>query len=107
MIKIRGKGMTETLTAHEHEIGSLKHRIHDLEEQNKTIQELVLTVRELALNMKRMIEEQKAQGKRLDKLEGKSGEEWEAVKKHFIHTILGILAAGFASGILYLIAYNL
>ena len=106
MIKMVGKGITGTLTAHDHEIRSLKHRINDLEEQNKTIQDLVLTVRELALNMTRMIEEQKAQGKRLDKLEGKSGEEWEAMKKHLIHTILGVLAAGATSGIVYLIAQS-
>ena len=52
-----------------------------MEKQNKTIQDLVLTVRELALNMKSMIEEQKAQGKRMDKLEGRSGEDLEEQNK--------------------------
>lgn len=102
-----GREITKTLTSHDHEIRSLKHRMEDLEEQNKTIQDLVLNVRELALSMKNMLEEQKEQGKRLDKLEKRSGEEWEAMKKHLIHTMLGVLAAALASGMIYLIAQNL
>lgn len=93
-----------TLAEHGKEIGSLKHRTKDLEEQNKVIQELVLSVRELALNMKNMMEEQKSQGARLEKLENEPAEQWNSAKKTAFTAIISTLAGGLAVGLIMLIA---
>lgn len=93
-----------TLAEHEKEIGSLKHRTKDLEEQNKVIQELALSVRELALNMKNMMEEQKSQGARLEKLENEPAERWNSAKKTAFTAIISTLAGGLAVGLIMMIA---
>lgn len=74
------------------------HRISDLEIGLKETNSLALSVQELAINMKSMLEEQRAQGKRLesqgerlDKLEGRDGEMWRKVTSHLLTTALGIL----------------
>lgn len=92
------------LTAHDHEIKSLKHRMSDQEEQNKVIQELVLSVRELALNMKNMMEEQRNQGTRLEKLENEPAERWNSAKKTAFTAIVSTLSGGLAVGVIMLIA---
>ena len=92
------------LTAHDHEIKYLKHRMSDQEEQNKVIQELVLSVRELALNMKNMMEEQRNQGTRLEKLENEPAERWNSAKKTAFTAIVSTLSGGLAVGLIMLIA---
>lgn len=92
------------LAEHGKEIGSLKQRTKDLEEQNKVIQELALSVRELALNMKNMMEEQKSQGARLEKLENEPAERWNSAKKTAFTAIISTLAGGLAVGLIMMIA---
>ena len=93
-----------TLAEHGKEIGSLKHRTKDLEEQNTVILELALSVRELALNMKNMMEEQKSQGARLEKLENEPAERWNSAKKTAFTAIISTLAGGLAVGLIMMIA---
>ena len=91
------------LEGHEHEIGSLKHRMKDQEEQTKTIQELALSVKELALNMKTMMEEQKDQGNRLEKLEQEPAKRWKDSTKAVFNAFLGALGTAVAGGLIYLL----
>ena len=62
------------------DIRSLEKRMDKQEAQNEVIQDLVVSVKEMAINMTQMLEELKAQGVRLDKLEQKPAESWSAVK---------------------------
>lgn len=62
------------LEHHRNEIGSLKHRMESVEKRQDTLDELVGTVRELVIEMRHMTEEQRKQGKRLDKLEAAPAE---------------------------------
>lgn len=57
------------LNDHDHEIKSLKHRVKDVEDKQSEIGALTASVNELAINMRYMVEEQKKQGQRLNKLE--------------------------------------
>lgn len=92
-----------TLEGHEHEIGSLKHRMKDQEEQTKTMQDLVMSVKELALNMKTMMEEQKDQGERLEKLEQEPARKWKDSTKALFNAFLGAIGAAVAGGLIYLL----
>lgn len=101
--------MTETevavkLEAHDHEIGSLKHRMKDQEEQSRAINDLVLSVQKLAMNMERMLEEQKSQNERLQKLEQEPAKQWSNMKRTIFNTIVGAGAGAFATGIIYTMA---
>ena len=62
------------------DIRSLEKRMDKQEAQNEVIQDLGISVKEMAINMTQMLEELKAQGVRLDKLEQKPAESWSAVK---------------------------
>ena len=95
------------LAEHSKEIGSLKHRTADLEEHQKTIQGLAMSVKELALNMKTMMEEQKKQGERLQKLENEPAERWNSATKTAYTTIISVVAGALASGLIIMIAQNL
>ncbi len=62
------------------DIRSLEKRMDKQEAQNELIQDLVISVKEMAINMTQMLEELKAQGVRLDKLEQGPVENWSTVK---------------------------
>lgn len=62
------------------DIRSLEKRMDKQESQNEVIQDLVISVKEMAINMTQMLEELKAQGVRLDKLEQGPAENWSTVK---------------------------
>ena len=101
--------MTETdvavkLAAHDHEIGSLKHRMNDQEEQGRVFNELVLSVQKLAINMERMLEEQKSQNERLQKLEQEPAKQWSSMKRTIFNTIVGAGAGAFATGFYLIIS---
>ena len=52
--------VTIQLTAHEHEIGSLKHRTKRVESQVEAINKLTASVESLALSVQQMLREHKA-----------------------------------------------
>lgn len=68
------------LAEHRKDIRSLEKRMDKQESQNEVIQNLVMSVKEMAINMSQMLEELKAQGVRLDKLEQGPAENWSTVK---------------------------
>lgn len=86
---------------------SLKARVADLEEQQKCIQELAMSVKELALNMKTMMEEQKKQGDRLQKLENEPAERWNSAKKTAFTTIVSVISGALATGLIFMAAQYL
>lgn len=85
------KEVAVKLAEHGKEIGSLKHRMGDVEKEMNMIQELTLSIRELAINMKNMLEEQRKQGRRIEVLEAKPAEHWNAVTKAIVTTVVGAL----------------
>ena len=54
------------------------------------------------MNMERMLEEQKSQNERLQKLEQEPAKQWSNMKRTIFNTIVG--AGAFATGIIYTMA---
>jgi allophanate hydrolase subunit 1 len=93
------------LANHENRIKVSEHRVSDLEDQQKEIQELTISVKELAISMKNMMEEQREQGERLQKLEEEPGKNWNSVKQTALTTLTSTIAGALAVGIILLLAY--
>ena len=74
-------------------------RIDLLEESVKQNAQLTVSVEKLANSMENMANEQKAQGDRLEALEGRDGESWRKVKDTIIAAILGIIVGFVATRI--------
>ena len=92
------------LTALEHETKSAKHRIDDLEAQNQAIQDLALGVKELSIKMGNMLEEQKRQGKDIEKLKAEPGERWSNMHRTIFNQMIGAGAAALAIGLIMMMA---
>lgn len=92
------------LTALEHETKSAKHRIDDLETQNQAIQDLALAVKELTINMSNMLEEQRRQGKDIEKLKAEPAERWSSMKRTVFNQMIGAGAAALAIGLIIMMA---
>lgn len=75
----------------EEEHNRQNHRIDQVENDIKAIQSLTLSVERLTLTVKSMVEEQKAQGERLETLEDRDGEMWRKVSGYVITAVLGII----------------
>lgn len=76
------------------DIRSLEKRMDKQESQNEVIQDLVISVKEMAINMTQMLEELKAQGVRLDKLEQEPAESWKLVKTTLLTALIsGVVGA--------------
>ena len=76
---------------HRKDIRSLENRMDKQEAQNEVIQDLVISVKEMAINMTQMLEELKAQGARLDKLEREPAESWKLVKTTLLTALISVL----------------
>ena len=68
------------------------------------MKELTISVHTLAHDMKQMLDEQKEQGKRLDKLEAAPAEQWGSMKRTVFNTVIGAGAGAFATGAIYMMA---
>ena len=66
-------------------------RIGNLETEVKDYRKLALSIERLAISVKTMVEEQKAQGERLETLEKRDGEMWRKVVGYICTTIAGIV----------------
>lgn len=66
-------------------------RLDLLEKQTEQITDIAMSIKELAISMKQMAEEQREQGNRLEKLEGRDGEMWRKVVGYVITAVIGIL----------------
>lgn len=95
------------IAEHDNRLKVAEHHIEDIEEQQKQIQELTISVKELAISVKNMVEEQKAQSDRIEKLESGPGKNWESIKKTVLTTITGTIAGALATGLILLIAQSM
>lgn len=66
-------------------------RIGILEDSVQQIGALATSVEKLALSMQSMLKEQEKQGKRLEVLEGRDGEEWRKVMGYIATAIVGVV----------------
>ncbi len=69
-------------------------RIEVLEESVDRFGRIATSVEKLAVNMEGMLKEQERQGERLDKLEGKPGENWNSVVKSILAAIGSAIGGG-------------
>ncbi len=69
-------------------------RIELLEENADRFGRIATSVEKLAVNMEGMLKEQERQGERLDKLEKKPAENWNATTKAILTAVVSTLAAG-------------
>lgn len=67
------------------------YRIKALEKAVAENNKLALSVERLTTSVQSMVEEQKAQGKRLESLEKQDGEKWRKVASYVLTTIIGIV----------------
>ena len=79
-------------------------RIDLLEESVRQNASLVTSVEKLAINMENMLQEQKDQGARLQKLENEPAERWISAKKTAFTTIISVMAGALATGVIMMIA---
>lgn len=75
-------------------------RIKDLEDSFQQMTQLTISVEKLASGVESMVEEQKKQGARLEKLEDVPADNWRTVKVGFLSAIGGALATILLSGII-------
>lgn len=66
-------------------------RLDLLEKQTEQTTDIAMSTKELAISVKQMAEEQREQGNRLEKLEGRDGEMWRKVVGYVITAVIGIL----------------
>lgn len=64
-------------------------RLRTLENSVEEINRLAISTEKLASTMEKMLEEQKDQGKRISKLEGRDGEKWRGVVKIVATAVIG------------------
>lgn len=67
------------------------YRIKALEKAVEENGKLALSVERLAISVQSMVEEQKAQGERLETLENRDGESWRKAIGYLVTTIIGIM----------------
>lgn len=69
-------------------------RIELLEENVERLGRITSSVERLATNMEGMLKEQERQGERLDKLEGKPGDNWNIVVKGLLTAVATAMGGG-------------
>ena len=84
------------LNDHNHEIASLKHRVKGCEENQKALAELIRSVDKLANSMENMVNEQKEQGERLERLENAPADDF----KYYKRLVVGCLLTGVIGAVL-------
>lgn len=67
------------------------YRLKALEKAVEENGKLALSVERLAISVQSMVEEQKAQGERLETLENRDGESWRKAVGYLVTTIIGIV----------------
>lgn len=78
-------------------------RITALEENVQQINILVVSIEKMEVNMEHMLEEQKRQGERLEKLEAEPAESNKQIKMAIITTIVGLIVGFFGNALLGLL----
>ncbi len=63
-----------------------------------------LAVKELTINMSNMLEEQRRQGKDIEKLKAEPAERWSSMKRTVFNQMIGAGAAALAIGLIIMMA---
>ena len=82
------------------EIESLKQRMKKCEEQQTTLNKLATSVDVLAVNMKHMAEEQKEQGRKLEKMEHEPAEDYKHYKRLIVGCVITTLLGAVIGAVL-------
>ena len=77
------------------------HRIAELEANVKEINRLTTAVEKMVINIEVMTKELGKQGERLDSLENKPGERWNALVMAIIGAVAGALGTGLIAAIIH------
>mgnify|MGYP002791743392 CR=1 FL=1 len=85
--------LTRTLTAHEHEIGSLKHRMKDVEDIVNVVHQLASEMVALTKEIQHMNKTIEQLNTEVNELKNKPAQRWELV----VTTIISALAGVFIS----------
>ena len=72
-------------------------RLTNVEEMLKRYTEMAISVEKLAISVENMVEEQKKQGARLERLENEPADNWKHLKIGFYSAVGGALAASILS----------
>ncbi len=88
---MREEDVTIHLSAHEHEIGSLKHRMKHVESQVEAINKLTASVENLASSVQEMLLAQKEQANRLMRLECLPAQEARSMRREVFKATLSAL----------------
>lgn len=78
-------------------------RLQLLEDTVRQINDLTVSVREMAVSMKSMLEEQKAQGERLEALEKEPAEAHKQIKMSVITAVISAVVGAVAGAVLVLL----
>lgn len=85
------------------ENGRQNRRLQLLEETVRQINDLTVSVREMAVSMKSMLEEQRAQGERLETLEKEPAEDHRQIKMAMITAAISAVVGAVMGAILVLL----
>lgn len=88
---------------HEGRIERLEHRVKETESKQKEIQDLTISVHSLAQNVERMVEEQKSQREKIEKLEDEPGEKWNTMQKTVLTSVVSTISGALITAIIALI----
>ena len=91
------------IEGHEHEIKSLKHRMELQEEESKSIRELAISLEKIALSTEHIMQEQKKQGERLEKLEKEPVEIHNKIKMSVITAVISAIVGSAIGAVLVLL----
>lgn len=87
----------------EEENNRQNNRIKLLEEDVRQINNLTVSVKEMAITMKNMLEEQRKQGERLERLEKEPGESHKQIKMAIVSAVISTVVTAVVTAILLLI----
>ena len=82
------EAITIQLTAHEHELGSLRHRMKHVESQVEAINKLSASVENLALCVQEMLRAQKEHAARIMRLECRPAEDARSIRRELLKAIV-------------------
>ena len=79
----------------------INRRLENCEKITEQMQDMNANISELATNMKHLLDEQREQGKRLDKIEEEPSSNWNTIKKGVFNAIGAAIGGGIIAALLY------
>jgi hypothetical protein len=90
-MSLNQEDMIIQLTANEHDVASLRDRVGKVELQVDAIHRLTVSVNTLAAGVRDLMEAQKSQNDRLNRLELRPAKEAREVRREFVRAIISAL----------------